>query len=295
MSEPARYRADEFHGLDLNTPPEVLRAHFFQRDQNGQRRRAKTWRPRPGYSRFFSGETELVLSADASDDFNRADAGTLGANWTNRGSSSPLVVNGNRCGAGGSFSQYAASEYNAVAFTGDHGSQVKVVTVSSSSGERPILPIVRCQAGGAYSLEINSTNTTLFLRRITSFTGATFVTLASLSAPSFPGLAVNDVVKLAVLGSLLEGYVNGVRLLTAVDTVLTGGRPGLLSAPGAINLPWYVDDWAGGTISTAITLVQVSGRAQDLVAYERDDGALKVILAAGQKLQSFDTGTPEGF
>jgi hypothetical protein len=52
MRAERKTRVDEFHGLNAQTHPELLEPKEFQKDQNGDRRRDRSWRVRRGYSRL---------------------------------------------------------------------------------------------------------------------------------------------------------------------------------------------------------------------------------------------------
>lgn len=63
-------RVDEFRGLDINTPPELLPGERFPIDTNGDRRPDRSWRPRRGYSRLLDQDGNGMQFAHPSDQNN---------------------------------------------------------------------------------------------------------------------------------------------------------------------------------------------------------------------------------
>jgi len=198
-----------------------------------------------------------------SDNFNRADAATLGANWTQAGwSGATLGITSNQAAVkSGSESSYCFDLYTAVSAPATQYSQVVVKTVAN-------VCVVCCRmaSGGTqsyYGGGVNPTDGPDSNTRIFKLVSGTYTSLANFGSNS---LSVNDVIKLTVIGNSLSFYRNNVLELTASDSALSTGEVGL----GAVHSSAVeiFDDWAGGEIPKASGIVPrpVFGTASD------DDG-----------------------
>ena len=129
---------------------------------------------------------------------------------------------------------------SAESYTSDQFSQVEV-TSTQLSGGKWIGPMVRAQSGGQsayvgiYFWNNGSPVLMLFKRAGGGWTqlGATYNSGA---------LAAGTQLKLTVTGSAISFQQNGVTRITATDTSLSGGGPGIMSyGTGRVN------NWSGGT------------------------------------------------
>jgi hypothetical protein len=162
----------------------------------------------------------VVLAVSASDDFNRSDAGTLGANWTNQNTNTPDIVS--NTAAGGDTVLTAA--FWAVAtndFPNDHCSKIQI-TSGLSAGAQFVGVSVRATDGAGvadrYEFIVDSAEGRF--REILNDTvvASTTFTLA---------IANSDTIKLCVTGSDFTLYKNDSSVNTFNDASLTTGQPGL--------------------------------------------------------------------
>lgn len=176
------------------------------------------------------------MSQKATDDFNRADSGTLGSNWTKLSSFSDLRITSNQCKA-------SVAGDNVDAYTGfgsvdlDQYSQCKVATVASDGG-----PTVRSNTTSTfYLLDTAATSFRLYKCVSGSFTVLDNVTVT---------LNANDTAYIEAHGTTLTTKQNSsvVNQITdsAIDGSVTGGRyPGLHAFDQSI----VYDDFAMGDLS----------------------------------------------
>ena len=182
-------------------------------------------------------------SGAATDDFNRAD-GSLGPNWTDMNDgglaiSSQQVV-GTTSGTSGDIrtgESYASDQY----------SQIEITSTQLSGGQW-IGAAVRAQNGGQntylglYFWNNGDPDLMLFKRINGGWTqlGSTYASGA---------LAAGTQLELTVTGSNLTFLENGVARITATDSSLTGGAPGIM----AFGTP-AADNWSGGdNVSSGLT------------------------------------------
>ena len=189
-------------------------------------------------------------NGSVSDNFNRAN-GSLGVGWTDMSDgglaiSSQVVV--------GTKTTYSGDIRTGETYASDQSSQIEVTSTQLSGGQW-IGAAVRAQnCGQSLYLGLyfwNSGNPELMLfKRISG-------NWTQLGGSSFQGaLAAGTQLNLSVTGSKLTFSQNGVTRITATDTSLTGGAPGIMaygapqvttgSAWGRPSGPTYT---VGGTIA----------------------------------------------
>lgn len=178
--------------------------------------------------------------ATASDNFTRANSGTLGANWTQIATfpGQPQVLS-NAWGDGGFFIS-CGSYWSADAFGGDQFSNATLLSTTNASR---FGAIVRCQTGVQSFYFGGYYDTSEYM--IGLYNATTFSLLATTTQTA----TVNDVIELDIVGNKLSLLVNGSEILTVNDSTLTGGSPGLwsndLSGTGSAVV---FDIWSGGDI-----------------------------------------------
>jgi Putative esterase len=175
-----------------------------------------------------------------SDDFNRAD-GSLGANWTNISDgglaiTSQAVAGTASAGVSGDIRTAAGESY-----PGDQYSSVQVTSTQLTGGQW-IGPMVRAQNGGLnayvgiYFWNNGSPEMQLFKRSGSN-------TWTQLGGTYNSGaLAAGTQLQVTAVGSTISFLQNGVTRISAADTSLTGGAPGIMSYGTG-----QVDNWQGGT------------------------------------------------
>jgi hypothetical protein len=300
-----------FNGVNVRTPLEKLKPEEFQIDENGDRRRAQSWRQRPGYARFMSGDNVPSFVAEYTDDFNRTDDPTgLGVDWAGGyyGCNAPSIqIVSNEVRPRTGFGVMAAATYTAQTFANDQASQVEIVNIGSSSDSVPGV-IIRATSVGGYYVEINGNNNTLRLRRVNtwgtcSFGSGSYTILdeyTTIGSGSAPILSAGDLLRIQANGTTIRGYINNALVLQATDGSHASGDPGIVYNMGAITgSPWRMDNWGGGTSVLSVENVQVSGKPTRLLSFERSDDTVKVAAIYGDgtnpdNVDAFDTGTPEG-
>jgi Putative esterase len=180
-----------------------------------------------------------VRTTTAADDFNRAN-GRLGAGWTDMPGGRLVISSRTVAGtSGGAAPRAAGAIWTSDAFTSDQYSQVQV-TAAQPTGSQWIGSAVRAQGGGQnayvgiYSWNDGSPELKLYLKKsgIWSPLGGVYN-----SGP----LAAGTKLKLMAVGNTLSFQVNGVQRISAADSTLSGGAPGIM-AYGAAG----ADNWAGG-------------------------------------------------
>jgi len=179
-------------------------------------------------------------AATASDDFNRADGG-LGADWTDV-SDSGLAITSQEV-AGTAAAGVSGDIRSAESYPSDQYSQVEL-TSSQPSGGGWIGPMVRAQDGGQsayvgiYFWNFGTPVLMLFKRDGGGWTqlGDTYN-----SGP----LPAGTQLTLMVTGSTISFQQDGVTRITATDTSLTGGAPGIMAYGTG-----HADNWSGGPATT---------------------------------------------
>lgn len=190
-----------------------------------------------------------------SDDFNRADASSLGANWTNTGGTTIGVVS-NQCYFGDSF---GAGELHRVRYTGtllssnDHYVQTEVVTLPSTGyGDARVYARFDSATQG-YELRINNSNE-WWLTRIVSGGDVDLVGPTTATA--------TGTWKLEVSGSSpvsLKVYRNGVQQGSTYDDSSSGryttGTTAGIGGYTAGGSPSDVvqDNWTASDLAAAAT------------------------------------------
>lgn len=193
-----------------------------------------------------------------SDDFNRADTATLGANWTNTGGTT-IGVKSNRCYFGDS---YGAGEQHRVRYTGtalagvDHFVQFDIVTLPASGyGDARIMARFS-SATSAYELRRDNGGS-WYVNRITSG-GETDIMSGSAGA-----FSAAETWRMEVTGSgatvSIAVYKNGVQQGstyndTAASRITTGTTCGIGGytaggSPSDVNS----DNWSAGDSGAAAT------------------------------------------
>ena len=210
----------------------------------------------------------------ASDNFNRAN-GSLGANWTDMtvgglAISNDAVIGTQAAGNSGDI-------YTGTAFGSDQSSQIQLTSTPIGGGQW-IGPAVRAQNGGQ-SLYVgiywgNNGNPELELFKLLN---GGWTQLGSSFASG--SLAAGTELTLSVTGSTLSFSENGVVEITATDTSLTGGAPGIM-AYGTST----AGDWVGGTNGASSGPYSIGGTVSGLsgtVGLENNGGDPLSISANG--------------
>jgi hypothetical protein len=180
-----------------------------------------------------AGKARPILSA--SDHFTRADGG-LGADWTATKDGGMTISSSQALGSSGN----SGDMWTANSFASNQYSQV-TLTATQLSATQWVGPSVRTQDTGLnayvaiYFWNNGDPEILLFLRSDGSW--------VQLGNPhSVNPLGAGTVLGLKATGASLSVTVNGTLVISATDTRLTGGAPGLMT-----NGPARAAAWAGGS------------------------------------------------
>lgn len=172
------------------------------------------------------------MALPATDTFTRADAGTLGANWTDNPSLSGLSIVSNeaKATAGGGFNN---SYWTADTFSNDQYSLATFPVIADAA------VTVRNNGDNFYMwYHAGGSSNRFFYKRVSG----SFTSLGDRGT----GGANGDTLKLTVSGTTLTGYVNGSALGSpTTDASLTSGSAGLVGyQPSGTR----IDNWEGGDL-----------------------------------------------
>jgi Bacterial Ig-like domain/Putative esterase len=188
-------------------------------------------------------------TASAKDDFNRAD-GILGAGWAPMSDGGLSIVSQEVAGPAGALAGDIRSNET---YGSDQYSQVEVTSTQLSGGEW-IGPSVRSQNGGQDTyLGIYFWNYGDPQLRLYKRTGGNWTQLGA-SYDSGP-LPAGTQLTLSAAGSTISFKEDGTQRISAIDTTLTGGAPGLMTYDSAT-----ADNWAAGMLR----MYSVGGKASGL-------------------------------
>jgi len=187
------------------------------------------------------------MALPATDNFNRA---SLGANWTQvTGSLHNVEIFSSTEARSDGTSNEAAAYWNADTFADDQYSEV-VLSYGDGGVDSPDCgPLVRCHASSEqYYLATCDVWDNII--KIYRNNGGTYTQLgANISAT----IAINDTIRLEMVGTTLEVFVNDVSQATRTDSTFTSGSPGM----------WFwrqrgrLDTWEGGNVGAASTIIPV--------------------------------------
>ncbi len=196
------------------------------------------------------------------DTFVRAN-GSLGAGWTDM-TSGGLTISAQA--AAGTSSGTVGDIRTGESYNSDQFSSV-VLTSTQPAGGGWIGPSVRSQSGGAsdyagfYYWNFGTPELMVFRRLNDSWTQLG-------SSYSVSALPAGTVLELAAAGTSLTLYLNGVPVITATDSSLSGGAPGVMATGTAA-----VTDWVGGNMDgtmpgaasvTSATMYTIGGSVSGL-------------------------------
>jgi hypothetical protein len=191
--------------------------------------------------------------ATYADDFNRADAGSLGTAsgswpWTEWSSNFTIVSNKAR----------QESEFTCGAFTPELDSSdqyVEVTVTSVTTGQSSFVgPIVRAPAtigtgptdtGAYYGLIVSAVAMNTFAIREKVVNSTTHNTLASVTQAITSG----DVLRLEAQGSSLRGYLNGNLMVSYDSAILSDQKRAGLYNDAATGMTFDWDNFSAGDLS----------------------------------------------
>lgn len=176
------------------------------------------------------------------DNFDRPDNPSLGANWTvPAGMNSPTIITNLAAGGVSAPSSHVAI-WSANAFSASQYSKAVFFTVDIA---RYTLIGVRMGGpnGQGYYIRSNGTDSYIVYTNL----AGTDTLLQNVSS-SFTGL---DIIEIRAIGSSISAYKNSVQIgTTQVDTNITSGSAGIRLFDNNDK----INDWEGGDLSDAVTI-----------------------------------------
>ena len=177
--------------------------------------------------------TCAATGSAGSDDFNRPD-GSLGSNWIAMSDGALSIASQAVLGTSATAGDIRIAE----TYTSDQSSQIQLTSTQLSGGQW-VGPTVRTQNGGQNTyLGIYFWNSGSPELRLYKRNAGTWIQLGS-SYNSGP-LAAGTTLQLNAVGSTISFLQDGVTRITATDTSVTGGAPGIMTYGQA-----KADNWAG--------------------------------------------------
>jgi hypothetical protein len=187
-----------------------------------------------------------------SDSFARANENPLsdGGQWANFNEqvSNQLQISGSFA-----IATVASARNNSIvtgtSFPNSQWAQATLSIFNSGAGAVPYI-LLRATGSGAganavYRLDWDRTSNTV---RILSMINGVFVTLASSSSMTVVG---GDILRFEAQGAALRGYRNGTQVVSATDSTVTTGSPGLGDNPQATNTDVRWTNFSAGKFSAA--------------------------------------------
>ena len=180
-----------------------------------------------------------ATSSTPTDDFNRADGG-LGANWSAVSDGALSISSQAVLGTSATAGDIRVGE----TYAGDQSSQVEVTSTQLSGGQW-IGPAVRMQPGGQdLYLGIYFWNNGTQQLRLYKRSAGTWIQLGS--SFNSGALPAGTQLKLTAIGSTISFLQNGLARVTATDSTVIGGAPGIMTFGTA-----KADNWVGGGASSS--------------------------------------------
>lgn len=178
------------------------------------------------------------MSTIASDNFNRANAGTLGANWTTRDSLGVFGIVSNQAS---STTDNSASYWNANAFPNDQWSQCTVTNPggATNSGAGPSILQNTSGTDSGYDAYTATNGVGVWLANAGSYSQ-----IGTLSAT----IAANAVIYMERQGSTILVKSNTVSLGTVTNSTLASGKAGIQYGQGGATDA--LDDWSAGDFAS---------------------------------------------
>jgi len=177
----------------------------------------------------------MQLSPAGADSFARANSSTLGANWASN--TQNMGINGNAAVAASSV--FAEWSWVGQSFNADQWSRATIKTVDGSGGVGVMVRLAAPGTNTGYLYFCNTAGRGLY--KIVAGSTTTLVSTGS-------GCAVNDVIELDAVGSNLIALRNGAVDLTASDSSIASGAPGIdIGNTGTATNDSLVS-WVGGSL-----------------------------------------------
>lgn len=175
---------------------------------------------------------------------------TTFSNWTNEVGT--FTVAGNKVSPSTFSASHAMALYtNSILLPVDQSCQM---TIAANAAGAPICVVVRGQqqanpsVNTYYAFGVDGTSNTWSIFKVISGTVTTLI-----SGSRTP--ALNDVIKLTVVGSVLTAFVNGVQIGTTTDSSIATGIPGIAAVFGSSQQSG--SNWSAGTMTYSVPVVVI--------------------------------------
>jgi hypothetical protein len=202
-----------------------------------------------------------ILNAQT-DDFNRAD-GALGPNWADLPEGGLAIASGQvvgtRLGSSGSYRIDASYNHD----------QYSEITVTSSPLSIWVAPTVRAQSSGDLYAGLYYNNAGTYTLLIYKRVGGSWDQLGSSYVIGSTPLAAGTKLRLVVSGTTLAFMQDGVERLTATDSDISSGAPGIVIWSNTDTL----DDWSGGDVDFEVHYISTDGNGvESYHVFSADNG-----------------------
>lgn len=196
--------------------------------------------------------------ASATDDFNRADSTSLGANWSTGVTGLSAQILSNQV-AQNSAANDNLNYYSGISAIGDQYSQAVVKTVGNFTGV-----VVRASATDHVTFRSGSANTDA---KVIWYNAGSFTQIGSTLGRGF---SANDVIRLEVTVETYRAYINDILVISGTnESAPSTGRPGIqLGSSGA-----RLDDFEGGAFEE-ILIDNVSGSLASGLSDDFNDNSI---------------------
>lgn len=178
----------------------------------------------------------------ATDNFNRADAANLGANWSDSVESIANAANADIVSnqAVNDLDHDNDNFWNANSFANNQYSQITVKTIDSGTDAFSGV-LVRGNASDYVFAQMNKFSARY---QMYWYNGGAYTSLGTYDVVP----AVNDVLRLEAIGTTFNFYLNGILRITATNgSAPSSGSPGFIVS-GSTDAGNALDDWSGGDI-----------------------------------------------
>jgi hypothetical protein len=179
----------------------------------------------------------------AIDNFTRANAANLGANWTIGPADNGIPIVSNQITQAAAFP--GLEYYNAVVWPTDHYSKLKLITVAATS-DNGFGPGVRMTTGGDLYFAQCSTVEIKLYKRI----GGAFTQLGADGPPA----AANDIIETRAIGTTISVRQNGVQIISVTDSSLSAAGNACIWTS---DIACTAVNWEGGDFVAVAAAVDV--------------------------------------
>lgn len=192
------------------------------------------------------------MATIVSDDFNRADNASLGANWTTISGTVALRILTNQCSSvltGG----VQTGVFTGAGWTGgqDHWAECKVITKAASSDGGPACRM-STTAQTFFLCDINTADTVALGSSMTIDVFRVLAGVFTSIAQATLVISSGDVLRCEAQGTTIRGLVNGVQKVSGTNADAMTGKPGLeWWDQVAICDDFAAGDFASGTVAFA--------------------------------------------